>query len=70
MEMEVSDMSEAEQREFLADDEEIVKVSDYSAEDIAEILNTDIPEMWTEHLAGSSIWANIDRTTVISAEII
>jgi hypothetical protein len=71
MEMEVSDVAAADQAEFSEDGDEFVPVSDYSAEDIAEVLNTDeAPEMWEEHLAGSGVWAKIDRTTVISAEMI
>jgi hypothetical protein len=71
LEMEVSDVPDDEQHELLMDDEDIAKASDYSAIDIAEILETDgCPDMWTEFLAGGGVWVNIDKTTVTSAEII
>lgn len=69
LEIDVRDISEDEQKEYRWDDDcEIVSATDYEPMELAEVLNSEYPEVWQEHFAGTDVWASFEFVTAKKAE--
>lgn len=68
LEIEVEDVPAQEQIDCgMVGESEIMKVSDFEPMEIANVLQTETPEMWENFFAGSDVWATFKTVKVTDA---